>query len=80
MTFHDKLQYLLRDMNRAAVCRRAGVSVNTVTGYLIRGHQPQIDAAVKLAKAFGVDPGWLIDPDRGLPPVRACEAEPAHAA
>jgi hypothetical protein len=40
---------------------------------------PGVDAAVKLARALGVEPGWLVDDDQSWPPV-PLECERAEGA
>jgi len=75
MTFHEKLRRLLEDMNRTKVARRAGILPTNINNYLRRESVPGIDAALKLARALGIDPGWLIDDSKGWPPVRVREEE-----
>jgi transcriptional regulator with XRE-family HTH domain len=66
--FHEKLRRLTLDHNRAAVCRRAGLSENSIHRILARKQTPRADVAARIARALGVDPGWLIDDNRGWPP------------
>jgi transcriptional regulator with XRE-family HTH domain len=76
MTIHDKLARLLEIANRSAVCRKAGLSQPTLPNLLSRRSRPGVDTALKLARALGVDPGWLIDDSKGWPPIRVESAEP----
>jgi transcriptional regulator with XRE-family HTH domain len=70
MTIPQKLERLLADMNRSAVARRAGVAVGVLWKITALKRTPRADVAARLARALGVDAGWLIDDTRGWPPVR----------
>jgi transcriptional regulator with XRE-family HTH domain len=70
MTIQEKLRWLLETSNRAAVCRKAGISQPTLCNLLTRGSTPGIDTALKLARTLNVDVGWLVDDSIGLPPRR----------
>ena len=69
MNFHIKIARLLMDKNLAAVGRRAGVSQATMWKLRYRKRVPGIDTAAKLARALGIDVGWLVDDAAGWPPV-----------
>jgi transcriptional regulator with XRE-family HTH domain len=70
MTFHEKLQRLTEDMHKTKVSRRAGLSPTAISVYIDKKYTPGIGIAVRIARALGVDPGWLIDDAREWPPVR----------
>lgn len=70
MTFKEKLSRLTEDMIKARISRRAGLPPNAINDYINKGHTPGAHNAVSLARALGVDVGWLIDDAREWPPVR----------
>lgn len=83
MTIREKLARLTELANTSAVSRRAGLDRSTLWRILQGKSAPRVKALIALANALGVDPGWLIDPSRGWPPVRtesAGAAEPAKVA
>ncbi len=75
MTFHEKLNRLTQDMHKTKVSIRAGLAPTAISGYLDKGYMPGINIAVRIARALGVDPGWLIDDSKGWPPVRVEQPE-----
>jgi transcriptional regulator with XRE-family HTH domain len=81
MNIHGKLRSLLKNMNKSAVCKSVNLSVATLEGIIgERRSIPNANTALKLARALGVDPGWLIDDSKGWPPVRVEKNEEAAAA
>lgn len=76
MTFRQKLEALMSDRTKASVARKADIHPTALTSYLKRGITPGSDVAVRLARALGVDIGWLIDDRRDWPPVRVEEPVP----
>jgi transcriptional regulator with XRE-family HTH domain len=81
MTIREKLARLTELANKGAVSRRAGLDRSTLWRILQGKSTPRVEALVALAKVLGVDPGWLVDPSRGWPPVRTegSKAEPQVA-
>jgi len=69
MTITQKIAALMQDRRQKVVAERIGVHPITLSSYS-KGTIPGADVAAKLARALGVDPGWLIDDARGWPPVR----------
>ena len=52
---------LQRGLTQEELARRASVSIVTVAKLERSEHRrPTVDTAVKLAKALGVDPAWLL--------------------
>lgn len=69
MTITEKIKALMQDRRINVIAKRVGVHPITMTSYS-KGAIPGADVALKLARALGVDPGWLVDDSRGWPPVR----------
>jgi hypothetical protein len=69
MTITEKIKSLMQDRRVNVIAARVGVHPITLTSYS-KGTIPGADVAVKLARALGVEPGWLVDDTRGWPPVR----------
>ena len=75
MTITEKIKALMQDRRVNVVAARVGVHPITLTSYS-KGTIPGADVALKLARALGVDPGWLVDDSRGWPPVRVESSAP----
>lgn len=58
-TTKERLALIKGDRTLRAVSELWGVPLSTVTGWIIRGSQPQLEAAFKVAKAEGVSLEWL---------------------
>ncbi|MGY4028175.1 LexA family transcriptional regulator [Aeromonas rivuli] len=58
-TTKDRLALIKGDRTLRAVSEQWGIPLSTVTGWIIRGSQPQLEAAFKVAKAEGVNLEWL---------------------
>jgi hypothetical protein len=76
MEFREKLRRLLINMNVSSIARECRIPAGNIHNYIHRGSIPGIGVAAKLARALGVDPGWLIDNSRGWPPVRVETSAP----
>lgn len=61
MVFADKLRELTKNISRAALARKAGLSEAAISNYINAGHRPGADAALAIARATGVPLDWLID-------------------
>ena len=85
MTFAAKLSRLLRVARVAPVAKAAQISQNTLYVLAAGKHQPTLSKAAAIARALGVDLGWLVDDSKGWPPVRVTPStdlapEATHAA
>ena len=80
MTILEKLRRLTEDMHKSRVAKRAGLPATALSNYLNRGSIPSACIAARLARALGVDPGWLIDDTRGWPPVRIEQVDKSRRA
>lgn len=60
--FRSRLKQAMDNRNMAAVdlSRAAKVNQGDISSYLSGRYNPKQDKVYKLAKALGVDPGWLI--------------------
>ncbi|HMO25456.1 MAG TPA: helix-turn-helix transcriptional regulator [Tepidisphaeraceae bacterium] len=74
MTFTEKLRRLMKMHRPKMVAQVAGVSRATMAALVAGKHQPMIGTANAIARAVGVDVGWLIDDTRDWPPVRTTPA------
>jgi len=70
MSIQQKLSRLLELCNLSAVARKAHVSKFTILSLLSGRSKPKAETAAKLARALGVDAGWLIDDAQAWPPAR----------
>jgi transcriptional regulator with XRE-family HTH domain len=75
MTITQKIAALMQDRRQKVIAERIGVHPITLSSYT-KGTIPGADVAAKLARALGVDPGWLIDDLRGWPPARVETSAP----
>jgi transcriptional regulator with XRE-family HTH domain len=76
VTFAQKLtEWLqLKGWSRAQLAEAAGLKPTLLTNYVARSSVPQIDNALKIARAMGVSLDWLADPAQGWPPPKLDEA------
>lgn len=79
MTFAEKLIRLTECSNCSAIARKAGIGASKLWNYMHLGQMPNSATAVRLARALGVDCGWLIDDSKSWPPVRVEQMEQAAA-
>jgi transcriptional regulator with XRE-family HTH domain len=81
MTFHQKLEQLSSDRNKAEISRRAGLSISGLSNYLAQPKRiPRADIAFRLACALNVELEWLLDSKQGWPPrwTNRLESESSH--
>jgi hypothetical protein len=69
MTIYEKLEYLTKTSNKAAISRLSGLFAGWLSQTLKHEHAIRTEIAVRVAAVLKVDPSWLIDDSQGLPPV-----------
>lgn len=66
----EKLRHLRAEKgwNRSEVARQADLPISTYQAYEKLNRKPKGEAAIKIARAFGVTLDYLLDDERGYPP------------
>ena len=70
MLLHEKVRRLIRPYKKSFIAKAAGLSVQTLLNVLSGNKAPTLETARALAKPLGVEVGWLVDDEKGWPPVR----------
>jgi len=73
MTIREKLAKLTRLYKKKAVAIAAGIDPVTLRSIMVGKREPSLKVVKALARALGVDAGWLISDLQGWPPVRVAE-------
>lgn len=71
-TFASRLRQLLDEsgMRQADLAARTGMYRSSIAGYLSGKYVPKQDAVLKIARATGADPGWLVSGIRQVKPTK----------
>lgn len=66
----EKLRHLRAEKgwNRSETARQSEIPISTYQAYEKLNRKPKSEAAVKIAMAFGVTVGYLLDDTQGYPP------------
>lgn len=76
----EKLRHLRAEKgwNRSEVARQADLPISTYQAYEKLNRKPKGEAAIKIARAFGVTLDYLLDDERGYPPGPLDRISPAR--
>lgn len=76
----EKLMHLRAEKgwNRSETARKANIPISTYQAFEKLNRKPKGEAAMRLARAFGVTLDYLMDADRGYPPSPLDRAPSGH--
>ena len=80
MNLSEKLQALTEFHNKAKLARAADLAPGSLTSIILGNAVPSSDTIVNIARALGVDIGWLLSDETGWPPVRVEKLTPGEFA